>query len=67
MNWDQIKGDWCQLSPRLKHKWTKLTEVDLKAVAGERDRLEDLLRDRYGYTKDQAVIELDKFARQVSS
>ena len=67
MNWDQIKGDWSQLGPRLKHKWTKLTDADLKAIAGKREGLEGLLQDRYGYAKDQAAIELDKFAQQLSS
>jgi uncharacterized protein YjbJ (UPF0337 family) len=67
MNWDQIKGDWSQLGPRLKYKWRKLTDADLKAIAGKREGLEGLLQDRYGYAKDQAAIELDKFAQQLSS
>jgi uncharacterized protein YjbJ (UPF0337 family) len=50
-NWDQIKGDWHQLNHRLQEKWKLLTDSDLKSIAGKRDRLEDILRDRYGYEK----------------
>jgi uncharacterized protein YjbJ (UPF0337 family) len=67
MNWDQIKGDWHQLSRKLKEKWKLLTDADLKTIAGRRDQLEDVLRDRYGYAKDRATMELDKFADAVSS
>ena len=56
MNWDQIKGDWHQLSRRLKEKWKKLTDDDLSAIAGKRDQLEGVLQTRYGYNKQQAGI-----------
>ena len=32
MNWDLIKGDWHQLSRRLREKWKLLTDADLRAV-----------------------------------
>ena len=67
MNWDQIKGDWQQLSRKLKEKWKLLTDTDLKSIAGRRDQLEDVLSDRYGYGKTQATIELDKFTDALSS
>ena len=67
MKWDQIKGDWQPLSHRLKEKWKLLTDADLRAVAGKRDRLEDILRDRYGYGKAHATIELDKFTDALTS
>jgi uncharacterized protein YjbJ (UPF0337 family) len=67
MNWDQIKGDWHQLSRRLKEKWKKLTDDDLSAIAGRRDQLEGVLQKRYGYNKQQAGIELDKFTSGLTS
>jgi uncharacterized protein YjbJ (UPF0337 family) len=67
MNWDQIKGDWHQLSRRLKEKWKKLTDDDLSAIAGRRDQLEGVLQTRYGYNKQQAGIELDKFTTGLTS
>jgi len=67
MNWDQIKGDWSQLSRKLKEKWKKLSDADLKAIAGKRDELEGVLQDRYGYNKVQAGTELDKFTTALTS
>ena len=67
MNWDQIKGDWHQLSRRLKEKWKKLTDDDLSAIAGRRDQLEGVLETRYGYDKQQAGIQLDKFTTGLTS
>jgi len=67
MNWDQIKGDWHQLSRKLKEKWKLLTDAELKTIAGRRGQLEDVLRDHYGYARDRAAMELDKFADAVSS
>jgi uncharacterized protein YjbJ (UPF0337 family) len=67
MNWDQIKGDWHQLSRRLKEKWNKLTEDDLTMVAGRREQLEGLLQKLYGYDKARAGVELDKFTNGLTS
>jgi uncharacterized protein YjbJ (UPF0337 family) len=61
MNWDQIKGDWKQLSGKVKEKWGKLTDNDLTTIAGKRDQLAGLLQQRYGYAKEQAEKELGEF------
>jgi uncharacterized protein YjbJ (UPF0337 family) len=39
MNWDRIKGSWEQVAGSVKTQWGKLTDDDLKAVAGHRDQL----------------------------
>jgi len=67
MNWDQIKGDWQQLSARLKEKWGKLTDDELIAIAGKRDELIGVLQHRYDYGKERAEMELDTFTRRLSS
>jgi uncharacterized protein YjbJ (UPF0337 family) len=67
MNWDQIKADWSQLKPKLKEKWKKLTDADLKLIAGRREQLVDLLQQRYGYDKQRAGTELDKFTTALTS
>ena len=67
MNWDQIKGDWHQLSRRLKEKWKQLTDEELTAIAGRREQLEGLLQKRYGYDKERAGIELDQFTTGLTS
>jgi uncharacterized protein YjbJ (UPF0337 family) len=63
MNWDQIKGDWKQLSGKVKEKWGKLTDNDLTTIAGKRDQLAGILQQKYGYAKEQAEKELDEFTK----
>ena len=67
MNWDQIKGDWHQLSRRLREKWKELTTEELTSIAGRRDLLEVLLQKRYGYDQQRAGAELDKFTTALTS
>ena len=67
MNWDQIKGDWSQLSHRLKEKWAKLTKDDLTTIAGRRGQLVAVLQRHYGYEKEYAETELDKFTQGLTS
>lgn len=61
MNWDQIKGDWKQLTGKVKEKWGKLTDDDLTTIAGQRDQMVGILQERYGYAKERAEQELSNF------
>jgi len=65
MNWDQIEGNWKQLTGQVKEKWGKLTDDDLTVIAGKRDQLAGLLQERYGYVKEQAEQELDSFTKML--
>jgi uncharacterized protein YjbJ (UPF0337 family) len=67
MNWDQIKGDWSQLSVKLKEKWNKLTDSDLRNISGNQLKLAVVLQDRYGFDRDQAYKELDRFTTRLTS
>ena len=61
MNWDQIEGNWKQMTCKVKEKWGKLTDDDLTVIAGKRDQLAGILQERYGYAKNLAEKELDEF------
>ena len=63
MNWDQIKCNWKEVSDRIKLTWGKLSEDDLTAIAGQRDQLTGLLRERYGYERANAENKVDQFAQ----
>ncbi len=63
MNWDQIQGDWKQMTGKVKEKWGKLTDNDLTVIAGKRDQLSGMLQERYGYAKEHAEKELDEFMK----
>jgi uncharacterized protein YjbJ (UPF0337 family) len=67
MNWDQIAGDWKQVTGKAKAKWGKLTDNDLTTIAGKREELAGLLQVKYGYAKEQAEKELNEFAETLKS
>ena len=65
MNWDQIQGNWKQLSGRAKEKWGKLTDNDLTESAGRREQLAGLLQERYGYAREEADRVINEFAAEL--
>lgn len=67
MSWEQIKGDWTQLSPKLKDNWGRLTNDDLVRISGRQDQLIAVLQERYGYARERAETELDRFIRALTS
>jgi len=64
MNTDTIKGQWKQLTGKVKEKWGKLTDDDLSAINGQKDQFIGKLQERYGYAKDRATREVDEFCDQ---
>ena len=63
MNWDQIQGNWRQMTGKVKEKWGKLTDNELTTIAGKREQLVGLIQERYGYATEQAEKELAEFAQ----
>lgn len=63
MNWDEIAGNWKQMTGKVKEHWGKLTDDDLTVIAGKRDQLAGLLQERYGYAKEKAEREVEDFTR----
>jgi uncharacterized protein YjbJ (UPF0337 family) len=52
MNWNQIEGRWDQFAGQVKSQWGKLTDDDLKNIAGKRQQLIGKLQERYGVLKE---------------
>ena len=65
MNWDQVQGNWKQLSVRAKEKWGKLTDNELTESAGRREQLAGLLQERYGYAREEADRVIDEFSAEL--
>jgi len=61
MNTDRMSGNWKQLKGKIKEKWGKLTDDDLRVIEGKQDQLAGKLQERYGYAKEQARKEADQF------
>jgi uncharacterized protein YjbJ (UPF0337 family) len=60
MNKDVLQGQWKQIRGKAKAWWGKLTDDDLERAAGKVDVLAGLLQEKYGYTRQRAVEEIDK-------
>ncbi len=54
MNSDIAKGNWKQLSGKIKEKWGKLTDDELQRSEGHREFLLGRLQEHYGLAKDKA-------------
>jgi len=61
MNTDVSKGNWEELKGKIKQKWAKFTDQDLKSIEGNAEELKGKLQKTYGYTKDKAQSEFDDF------
>lgn len=61
MNDDKIKGQWKQLSGKMKAKWGQLTDDDLKVAEGNSEYLAGKLQERYGIAKDEAHKQIKDF------
>jgi uncharacterized protein YjbJ (UPF0337 family) len=66
MNWDQIEGQWQQLTGHVKSRWAKLTDDDLGNVAGKKDQLVGKLQERYGILKEDAEKQVDTWLLKLS-
>ena len=59
MDWDQIEGNWKQLTGKVKEQWGKLTDDDLVTIDGKGEQLEGALQERFGIAKDEARQHID--------
>jgi uncharacterized protein YjbJ (UPF0337 family) len=61
MNRDTLKGQWMQVKGKLREQWGKLTDDDVAEVQGNAEQLIGKLQERYGYARDHAERELDRW------
>ena len=67
MNKDVFEGKWKQIRGQAKAWWGKLTDNDLERAAGKLDVFAGLLQEKYGYTRERAVDEIDKHVTEFES
>lgn len=61
MNEDIFQGKWNQMKGKLRQQWGKLTDDDLDRIQGHRDEVLGLFQERYGWERERAESELDRF------
>jgi len=58
-----LPSKWNDLQGQVRQKWGKLTTEDLTGLNGTTGELAGALRQRYGYSKPQAEIEINNWLR----
>jgi uncharacterized protein YjbJ (UPF0337 family) len=61
MNWDTIKGNWSQMTGKVKEEWGELTDDEITEAQGERDQLVGKIQAKYGIAKEEAEKQVDNF------
>lgn len=64
MNKLEIKGHWNETKGKLKQKYSKLTDDDLRYVEGKEEELVGRIQQRTGRTKEQVEDELRSYERR---
>lgn len=65
MNEDKIKGQWKQLTGKLKAKWGELTDDDLAVADGNGEYLAGKLQERYGIAREEAERQVRDLERSL--
>lgn len=65
-NWKQVEAQWHVLAAQVKAKWAKLTDDDLKMIAGKREVLVARLQERYGDLRADAEKRADAWAEKLN-
>ena len=63
MNSDVIQGKWKQVAGDVKTFFGKLTDDDMQQINGNTEKMVGVLQERYGYSREQAQNEWNKFTK----
>ena len=61
MKWDQIEADWKSYKPQASTQWGKISEEQLSATAGKREKLSAKIQEVYAVNKDEAEKQIKAF------
>ena len=61
MNSDTVKGNWKQMTGKIKEEWGDLTDNEIKEAEGDRDQLIGKIQAKYGIAKEEAEKQVDAF------
>jgi uncharacterized protein YjbJ (UPF0337 family) len=61
MNKDIIQGKWKEIKGKIRQQWSEFTEDDVGHMKGTFEELAGALQKKYGYQKDRAEKEIEKF------
>ena len=61
MDWHHLEGNWEKFKGKIKDKWGKFTDDDLKQIAGKKDELIGRIKHVYGSAHEDAVKQSQEF------
>jgi uncharacterized protein YjbJ (UPF0337 family) len=64
MNSDVVEGKWKQLKGKAQQAWGDLTDDDWDQIDGKREEFVGKVQERYGWERNRAEQEADRFARE---
>ncbi len=64
MNKDVLQGKWREMKGHVREQWGELTDDDLDRIEGRTDQLLGFLQQRYGYAREKAQEEFDRFLKK---
>ena len=66
MDWERISTNWPHWRDRVRERWSRLTEVELTAVAGRREVLLARIQEVYGLSPEETERQLLNWERNLS-
>ena len=61
---ESLPDQWPTLKEQVKQRWGKLTDDDIARLSANPAELVSLLRERYGYGRAQAEIEINNWVKE---
>ena len=66
MNWDRMEGEWKQRRGKAVHRWGRVMNDDLAAIAGKYEELVGRLQERYGIAEEKSKQQVKDFKRTIA-
>jgi uncharacterized protein YjbJ (UPF0337 family) len=66
MDWERISANWAHWRDKVRERWSRLTEVELTAIAGRRDHLSARIQEVYGLSREETERQLLNWERNLS-
>lgn len=64
--WQDVQKHWMDFRPKVHDRWPKLTETELTAIGGKRDKLSKSLETDYKITHNEAEKQIDEFLKTLA-
>jgi uncharacterized protein YjbJ (UPF0337 family) len=61
MDWDRIERNWAHFIATARARWEKLTDDQLRAIAGRREELAGSIKEAYGITVEASRRQIDQW------